>query len=191
MPSAEYDLRPVDSIRTGAIGPPGKRVFYLQGRKGDQLVTLIIEKTQVQSLAEGLEQFLDDLLERFPDLPTTEGVVSQSDMELERPIDPAFRVGQIGLGYDEDEDLMVLVARETPLNDIHLENLLKLSRMGVTILPPMPAFYNMPETLDDMVNHTVMRILDQFGISKDLARRCDGAMRKRTPGVRAIKANDS
>ena len=86
---------------------------------------------------------------------------------------------------------LVLVARETPLNDIHLENLLALSRMGVTILPPMPAFYNMPETLDDMVNHTVMRILDQFGISKDLARRWDGAMRKRTPGVRAIKANDS
>ena len=66
---------------------------------------------------------------------------------------------------------LVLVARETPLSDIHLENLLKLSRMGTTILPPVPAFYNHPKTLDDMVNHIVMRILDQFGISTDLARR--------------------
>jgi len=84
---------------------------------------------------------------------------------------------------------LVLVARETPLSSIHLENLLKLSRMGVTILPPVPAFYNMPETLDDMVNHIVMRILDQFGISTDLARRWDGEMRNRTPRVSPIKAS--
>lgn len=85
---------------------------------------------------------------------------------------------------------LVLVARETPLNDIHLENLLKLSRMGVTILPPMPAFYNLPETLNDLVNHTVMRILDQFGISMDLARRWDGAMRNESPRVRRIKTKN-
>jgi len=85
---------------------------------------------------------------------------------------------------------LVLVARETPLNDIHLENLLKLSRMGVTILPPMPAFYNLPETLNDLVNHTVMRILDQFGISTDLARRWDGAMRNESPRVRRIKTKN-
>jgi 4-hydroxy-3-polyprenylbenzoate decarboxylase len=83
---------------------------------------------------------------------------------------------------------LVLVARETPLNDIHLENLLKLSRMGVTILPPMPAFYNMPETLDDMVDHMVMRILDQFDIVTDLVRRWDGEMRNRPPRVLPIKA---
>jgi 4-hydroxy-3-polyprenylbenzoate decarboxylase len=84
---------------------------------------------------------------------------------------------------------LVLVARETPLSDIHLENLLKLSRMGVTILPPVPAFYNMPETLADMVDHIVMRILDQFGIAKDLAKRWDGEMRNRTPRVSPIKAS--
>lgn len=73
---------------------------------------------------------------------------------------------------------LVLVARETPLSTIHLDNLLKLSRMGVTILPPMPAFYSLPETVDDIVNHTVMRILDQFGISTDLARRWDGKVHR-------------
>lgn len=82
---------------------------------------------------------------------------------------------------------LVLVARETPLNDIHLENLLKLSRMGVTILPPMPAFYNQPKTLDDIVDHIVMRILDQFGISRDLMKRWDGKIRSRGQRIRPIK----
>ncbi len=71
---------------------------------------------------------------------------------------------------------LVLVVREAPLNEIHLENMLKLSRMGVVILPPVPAFYNHPRTLDDVLNHLVMRILDQFDIRLDLARRWDGAM---------------
>ena len=72
---------------------------------------------------------------------------------------------------------LVLVAREMPLSDIHLENMLKLSRMGVTIMPPMPAFYNHPESIDDIVNHVVARVLDQFGIPADFAQRWEGQMR--------------
>jgi 4-hydroxy-3-polyprenylbenzoate decarboxylase len=71
---------------------------------------------------------------------------------------------------------LVLLVRETPLSDIHLENMLKLSRMGVVIAPPVPAFYTNPQTLDDIVNHVVMRALDAFGIHVDAARRWDGAM---------------
>jgi len=71
---------------------------------------------------------------------------------------------------------LVLVVREAPLNDIHLENMLKLSRMGVVITPPMPAFYNHPQTIDDLVNHIVMRVLDQFEIHLDVANRWDGVM---------------
>jgi len=71
---------------------------------------------------------------------------------------------------------LVLVVRETPLNDIHLENMLKLSRMGVVILPPVPAFYNRPQSIDEVVDQTVMRILDQFEIHLDLTRRWDGEM---------------
>lgn len=59
---------------------------------------------------------------------------------------------------------LVLAVRETPLSDIHLENMLKLSRMGVVIFPPLPAFYNTPETIEDVVDHSVSRMLDQFGI---------------------------
>lgn len=59
---------------------------------------------------------------------------------------------------------LVLLARETPLNDIHLENMLALSRMGAIIAPPVPAFYQNPQTLDDLVDHTVGRVLDVFGL---------------------------
>jgi 4-hydroxy-3-polyprenylbenzoate decarboxylase len=71
---------------------------------------------------------------------------------------------------------LVLAVREAPLSDIHLENMLKLSRMGAVILPPMPAFYNNPRTIDDVVDHTVARILDQFGIQVESAMRWSGEM---------------
>lgn len=108
----ELDLNPVNRITFGAIGPPGKRVFYLQARKDDQLVTLIVEKQQVQSLPIGLERFLGDLAQRNPDLPSASADYQREDMGLEEPIEPKFRVGQIGLGYDEASDRVVLVARE-------------------------------------------------------------------------------
>ena len=71
---------------------------------------------------------------------------------------------------------LVLVVREAPLSDIHLENMLKLSRMGAVILPPMPAFYSHPVTVDDIVDHTVARVLDQFGIELRGAQRWSGEM---------------
>src|SRR5947209_6996627 len=71
---------------------------------------------------------------------------------------------------------LVLVVRETPLSEIHLENMLKLARMGVVMLPPMPAFYNHPQTVDDIVDHIVFRVLDQFGIEAPFAKRWDGHM---------------
>jgi flavin prenyltransferase len=66
---------------------------------------------------------------------------------------------------------IVIVPREAPLNEIHLENMLKLARMGVTVLPPMPAFYNNPKTIDDIVNHTVARVLDQLRIDNSITKR--------------------
>jgi 4-hydroxy-3-polyprenylbenzoate decarboxylase len=69
---------------------------------------------------------------------------------------------------------LVLMVRESPFNDIHLENMLKLSRMGVVVIPPLPAFYNHPKTLDDMINHIVMRVLDQFGLHLDPVKRWEG-----------------
>ena len=71
---------------------------------------------------------------------------------------------------------LVLVVREAPLSDIHLENMLKLSRMGSVVLPPMPAFYNHPRTVDDVVDHTVSRVLDQFGLDVSGVERWSGEM---------------
>jgi flavin prenyltransferase len=73
---------------------------------------------------------------------------------------------------------LVLMVRETPLSDIHIENMLKLSRMGVVISPPVPAFYTNPQSLDDVVNHVVMRALDAFGIHIDAGSRWDGVMNR-------------
>jgi 4-hydroxy-3-polyprenylbenzoate decarboxylase len=65
---------------------------------------------------------------------------------------------------------LLLAVREAPLSDIHLENMLKLSRMGVVISPPLPAFYTRPNSIDEMVDHSVSRILDQLGIHLDTDR---------------------
>ncbi|MBT2269004.1 non-oxidative hydroxyarylic acid decarboxylases subunit B [Rhodococcus erythropolis] len=69
---------------------------------------------------------------------------------------------------------LILVPRETPLSDIHLENMLALSRMGVRIVPPMPAFYNQPDSILDIVDHVVVRILDQLDIDAPQAKRWQG-----------------
>jgi 4-hydroxy-3-polyprenylbenzoate decarboxylase len=71
---------------------------------------------------------------------------------------------------------LVLAVREAPLSDVHLENMLKLSRMGVRIMPPVPAFYHHPTTVDDIVDHTVMRLLDQCGLELPSLARWSGEM---------------
>ncbi|MDA8097358.1 MAG: UbiX family flavin prenyltransferase [Desulforudis sp.] len=66
---------------------------------------------------------------------------------------------------------LVLLPRETPFSAIHLENMLKLARLGTVIMPPVPAFYNRPETIGDIVGFTVGRVLDQLGVAHNLIRR--------------------
>jgi uncharacterized repeat protein (TIGR03847 family) len=117
MPRVEIDLRPVTHIMADAIGPPGNRVFYLQGWQDDKTITLIVEKVQIQSLAVGLEQFLAEIQEKFPDLPDASPEFSEEKMHIHPPVDPIFRVGEMGLGYDAENDLLVLVAREMVSED--------------------------------------------------------------------------
>ncbi|MBX7551712.1 non-oxidative hydroxyarylic acid decarboxylases subunit B [Streptomyces sp. NPDC004232] len=75
---------------------------------------------------------------------------------------------------------LVLVPRETPLSEIHLRNMLELARMGVHVVPPMPAFYNNPRTVDDIVDHITARILDQFDLPAPAAKRWAGMRAART-----------
>ncbi len=69
---------------------------------------------------------------------------------------------------------LVLVARESPLSEIHLDNMLALARMGVTIFPPVPAFYNRPTSVNELVNYVVGRVLDQFGLEMPSLARWNG-----------------
>lgn len=69
---------------------------------------------------------------------------------------------------------LIMSPRETPLSAIHLQNMLKLSQLGVKIVPPMPAFYNKPETVEDIVNHQVMKLLDQLNLSLPEGKRWNG-----------------
>jgi uncharacterized repeat protein (TIGR03847 family) len=112
MASTQIEIDPVKSITTGFIGQPGKRVFYLQAQGEGETVTLIVEKQQVEALANGIEQFLEELREKFPNLSEASAAYDTSEMTLTLPLDPAFRVGQLGLGYDQERDLLVLVAQE-------------------------------------------------------------------------------
>jgi 4-hydroxy-3-polyprenylbenzoate decarboxylase len=86
---------------------------------------------------------------------------------------------------------LVLMVREAPLSEIHLENMLKLSRMGVVIMPPVPAFYNQPQSIDDIVNHVVQRALDQLEIHIDVVGRWDGVMSRGNRSSGASKEAES
>jgi uncharacterized repeat protein (TIGR03847 family) len=112
MPSIEMDLNPVLHITTDAIGQPGQRVFYIQGQTEDRVITVIVEKVQIQTLALGVEDFLSEITQRYPDLTPVSPDYDETKMRIYPPVDPLFRVGEVGLAYDADQDLAVLVVRE-------------------------------------------------------------------------------
>jgi uncharacterized repeat protein (TIGR03847 family) len=117
MPRFELDLNPVQHITTDAIGQPGQRVFYIQGwRESDpQPVSVIIEKVQLQSLTVGLNQMLDEVARQKPELSPAMPEYDEEKMHIAPPVDPLFRAGEMGLGYDADHDMMVVLAREIVL----------------------------------------------------------------------------
>ena len=102
--SESFDLESPDHFTAGAIGPPGQRVFYLQGRESDMIVTLKAEKEQVSALAD----YLAGLLEKLANAPTA---VPGADALLE-PVEPAWTVGSLGVGYEQDKNRIVIVAQE-------------------------------------------------------------------------------
>lgn len=95
-------------------------------------------------------------------------------------------VAGISVGFDDDliiraagvmlkeQRKLILVPRETPLSPIHLENLTKLSKLGVQIIPPIPSFYNHPKSIKDIINHQTMKVLDSLGIKNQVGSRWSG-----------------
>jgi uncharacterized repeat protein (TIGR03847 family) len=112
MSYSVFDLNPVDRITTDAIGEPGQRVFYLQARKGQRQVTLICEKEHVAALALATEQVLLALANGDADKVVEPDPVVHGGMDLEYPLDPVFRVGEVNLGYDQVSQLLVVIAYE-------------------------------------------------------------------------------
>lgn len=112
MPDDMFDLNPVDRITTDAIGEPGQRVFYLQARQGQRLVTLICEKEHVAALAIAVDHVLLSLAEGDADAVVEADPADRGSMELEVPLEPAFHVGEVNLGYDEVTERLVIIAYE-------------------------------------------------------------------------------
>ncbi|MFF1734780.1 non-oxidative hydroxyarylic acid decarboxylases subunit B [Streptomyces sp. NPDC058247] len=104
-------------------------------------------------------------------------VVVPCSMKTLASIRTGYGEGLIGRAADvmlKERRRLVLVARETPLSAVHLENMLELTRMGATVMPPVPAFYNHPATIADLVDHIVARVLDQFDLDMPAAKRWQG-----------------
>ncbi|MBW6466274.1 MAG: DUF3090 domain-containing protein [Brevefilum sp.] len=114
MARINIDLHPITHITVDAIGQPGERVFYLQGRSPDQVITLLVEKFQIQTLALAIENLMVELEEKASDLAEATPEYDEDEMILEPPLDPLFRVGELSLGYDQEQDLLILIAKEVP-----------------------------------------------------------------------------
>jgi uncharacterized repeat protein (TIGR03847 family) len=102
--SQSFELQGPDHFTAGAVGPPGQRVFYLQAREAGSLLTLKTEKEHVRGLAEYLEGLLAKSPVAAEEVPR--------DFALLEPIDPAWNVGAIGVGYDESEDRILVIVNE-------------------------------------------------------------------------------
>jgi uncharacterized repeat protein (TIGR03847 family) len=110
MPKTEIDLNPVDFITIGTIGPRGKRTFHLQAGRDERLIDFVIEKEQAWALGDAIRDFLDDVDERTQE--DTEVEMAALDMDLREPIQPLFRVAQMGLAYEEVNNMVILTALE-------------------------------------------------------------------------------
>lgn len=117
MPNTEIELNPVDFITIGTVGPKGRRIFHIQAGHKSQIVTLTLEKEQTRALGDAITELLDDLTKRYPDKREGKVTLADYNMDLRDPVEPMFRVAQIGLGYDELRDMIVIVAQEMVLLD--------------------------------------------------------------------------
>lgn len=104
------ELNPVDFVTIGTIGPKGKRTFHLQAGKDNRIVSFTIEKEQAHALSSAIAELLDDI--DAHDDSNTEADFSNLDMELREPIEPLFRIAQMGLAYEANENKVILVAQE-------------------------------------------------------------------------------
>ncbi len=112
MANTIVELDPVTHITAGAIGEPGHRTFFIQAIKGPDVVTLLCEKAQVLALAEAVDEMVENLEKEFGVARHKGLKIDEAAMAIKEPVDPLFRVGAMGLGYDANRDRILLVAQE-------------------------------------------------------------------------------
>ncbi len=117
MPRRIYDFGVPDRFVTGTVGQPGHRTFFLQARKGSALVSVVIEKIQVQVLAERLALLLSELGRRGVQVPEALAPSDDDTAALGEPLVEAFRVGTLTLGWDPQREHVVIEAREQQESD--------------------------------------------------------------------------
>lgn len=100
------DIDKADKVTAGAVGEPGERTFFLQARAGDRLVTITVEKEQVELLSSSILEILATVDKETGDEPP------EDQLELEAPIEPLWRAGRLSIGYSEERDLMLLELEE-------------------------------------------------------------------------------
>ncbi len=113
MPRPLYSFDPPDRFVAGTVGQPGERTFFLQARAGDQVVSVVLEKQQVQALAERIDTLLDEVLRRSAGevaVPAAAPAGSEDLAPLDSPITEEFRVGTMALGWNGDTEQLVIEA---------------------------------------------------------------------------------
>ena len=104
------ELNPVDFVTIGTIGPKGRRTFHLQAGQDNRIVSFTIEKEQAQALSSAIAELLDDI--ESDGGVRTEADFSRLDMDLREPIEPLFRIAQLGLAYEAHDNKIILVVQE-------------------------------------------------------------------------------
>ena len=107
-----YEMNPTERLTVGTLGEPGNRTFYLQGINGLDSLAVIIEKQQAIALADAIDEMLNELENRFELPPPRPNRIPSRDFDLQLPVDELFRVAQMGLGYDEDNDMVLIAVQE-------------------------------------------------------------------------------
>ncbi len=154
MTEKVYELNPVTAITAGAVGEPGHRVFYIQGRRLEATVTLVAEKAQVQLLAHGIYQLLAEVDDKYATVshPTPAGSL---DLELNFPLEPDFRVARLELGYDPETDLVVLVAHELVAEDPEADPGSRVEDRESSEVPSVAHLYATRSQMRAMADHAL------------------------------------
>lgn len=180
-----YGIRLLEVLRQAEVA-----THLIISEWAEQTMRVEADRTpaEVRSLADRV--YSDDELDAPPgsgDLLTVGMIVAPCSMRSLAAIAHGISDSLIQRAADvtlKEHRKLVLLVRESPLSVIHLENMVTVARAGAVIAPPMPAFYSRPQTVADIVDHTVGRVLDHFAIPHDLVRRwADPTIAQREPGA--------